>query len=108
MKRTPIRQGDVLLVPVDSIPEGAKVKPRDKGRVVIAYGEVTGHLHQIADPDSVGAEILTTAESATFIRLTKKAQLVHDEHNTLDVLPGAWQYIPQREHTMFGTRQVAD
>lgn len=95
--RKPVRQGDVLLMPVTSVPAGAKIKPRDGGQVVIAYGEVTGHKHQIANPDSVGAEILTTAESATFVKLTKKAQLVHEEHATIEIEAGAWQYIPQRQ-----------
>lgn len=107
-KRLPIRQGDVLLVPVESIPAKAKVKARDKGRVIIAYGEVTGHAHQIANPDSVGAEILTVGESATFIRLTKKAQLVHEEHGTLEVLPGAWEYRPQREWQYGESIKVVD
>lgn len=107
-KRLPVRQGDVLLVPVDAIPDNAKVKSRDNGRVIIAYGEVTGHAHQIADPDAVGAEILTVGESATFIRLTKKAQLVHEEHGTIDLQPGAWEYRPQREWRYGQSIRVAD
>lgn len=41
------RQGDVLIMRVEGkcVP-GAEVK-RDKGRVVLAYGEVTGHAHAI-------------------------------------------------------------
>jgi hypothetical protein len=44
-----IRQGDVLLTPVLSLPVGLKEVPLDKGRIVLAYGEVTGHAHAIAD-----------------------------------------------------------
>jgi hypothetical protein len=43
------RQGDVFLERVASIPKGAKPVKRDAGRVVLAYGEVTGHAHAIAD-----------------------------------------------------------
>ena len=43
------RQGDVGLIPVASLPDGAKKVPRDKGRIVLAYGEVTGHAHAIYD-----------------------------------------------------------
>ena len=43
-----VRQGDVLLVPVDAIPEAAKPVARDHGRVVLAYGEATGHAHAIS------------------------------------------------------------
>lgn len=44
-----IRQGDVLLTKVASIPAGCTEVPYDKGRIVLAYGEVTGHAHAIAD-----------------------------------------------------------
>lgn len=103
-----IRQGDVLLVPVSSIPEGAKPRARDNGRVIIAYGEITGHAHQIANPDAVGAVVLTTAENATFVRLAKKAQLVHEEHDTAEVPAGTYQYIPQREYRYGATMRVLD
>ena len=44
----PIRQGDVILTPVASIPAGAvQIPNKEKGRVVLAYGEVTGHAHAI-------------------------------------------------------------
>lgn len=43
------RQGDVLLTPVSSLPAGCTEVPHDKGRIVLAYGEVTGHAHAIAD-----------------------------------------------------------
>lgn len=47
--KQPIRQGDVLLVPVSRLPEGCTEVPNDRGRIVLAYGEVTGHAHAIAD-----------------------------------------------------------
>jgi hypothetical protein len=41
------RQGDVMIVPVDAIPEGLKRVPLEGGRVVLAHGEVTGHAHAV-------------------------------------------------------------
>lgn len=106
------RQGDVLLRKVESIPTGAKPKPRDNGRVVLAYGEVTGHAHQVmvADrpPTADDAVLLTVAESATFLRLTKKAQLVHEEHAAIDLAPGTYEVVRQVEHRPWGIQQVAD
>lgn len=90
------RQGDVLLRLVEKIPAAAKPKARDNNRVILAYGEVTGHAHQIAVPDSVGA-VLSVAESATFLRLMKKAQLVHEEHATIDLPAGNYEVVQQRE-----------
>jgi hypothetical protein len=103
-----VRQGDVLLRKIKQIPANAKPKVRDNNRVILAYGEVTGHAHQIADPDTSGAVLLTVAESATFLRLTKKAQLIHEEHATIDLEPGAYEVVHQREWAYGQSIRVAD
>lgn len=106
------RQGDVLIKRVRAIPTGAKPKARDNGRVVLAWGEQTGHLHQIlvADrlPAADDAVLLTVAESATFLRLAKKAQLVHEEHAAIDLAPGTYEIVHQREWTPWGEKRVLD
>jgi hypothetical protein len=45
------RQGDVLIIEDDKKKDVSNMRPipRDNGRVVLAYGEVTGHAHAIAD-----------------------------------------------------------
>lgn len=91
------RQGDVFVRRIQSIPAEARPSQRDQNRVILAYGEVTGHAHQIATPDAVGAVLLTVAESATFLRLSKKAQLVHEEHAAIDLPAGEYEVILQRE-----------
>ena len=51
-----IRQGDVLLQlqKVASIPAGAEEIKKDGNRIVLAYGDVTGHAHAIyEDTDNV-------------------------------------------------------
>ena len=40
-------QGDVLIRQVANVPQEAKPVGRDDERVVLAYGEVTGHAHAI-------------------------------------------------------------
>lgn len=106
------RQGDVLIKRVRTIPTGAKPKARDKGRVILAYGEVTGHAHQVMVADQLPAAddavLLTVAESATFLRLAKKAQLVHEEHAAIDLAPGTYEIVHQREWTPWGERRVVD
>lgn len=45
-----IRQGDVMLVKVEKLPEGCKhIEPENGVRFVLAHGEVTGHAHAIYD-----------------------------------------------------------
>ena len=52
------RQGDVLVHPVDRIPEGLKKVPLDKGRVILAYGERTGHAHVVVgDVEFLAADL---------------------------------------------------
>lgn len=49
----PLRQGDILLVPRRELPEGLSEIPRDRGRVVLAEGEETGHFHAIEAPEAI-------------------------------------------------------
>lgn len=49
MKPQQIRQGDVQLQPVDSLPAGCTEVPADGNRIVLAYGQATGHAHAIYD-----------------------------------------------------------
>lgn len=58
-----IRQGDVLLTPVQSLPAGCVEVPNDRNRIVLAYGEVTGHAHAIAD-HRVTARVVTDGGKA--------------------------------------------
>lgn len=100
------RQGDVLLVRVDSIPAGAArvTKHPVKDRIVLAYGEATGHHHSIAVKD---AEMLETAE-AVFLRIMAPTPLEHQEHATITLEPGAYQVVRQVEYAPEAIRTVAD
>ena len=88
-----VRQGDVLLVAVDRIPEQAEPESRGE-RIVLAEGEATGHAHAIHERDA-----RTYVHDGERYLLTKsKAQLVHEEHASIEIAPGAWQVILQREY----------
>ena len=88
-----VRQGDVLLISVRAVPKKAKVQPRH-GRLVIAEGEATGHTHAITEHDvrefRVGDERYVLVRSA--------AQLIHEEHATIDLPAGAYRVVIQREY----------
>lgn len=97
------RQGDVLLVE-QAIPENVKLDKRK--RVRLAEGEVTGHAHVLEAPAE--AEILTDVD-AEFVRIMgANGLLVHDEHSTIEVPPGDYRKVLQREYTPEEIRQVAD
>lgn len=106
--RTTARQGDVLIVPVRSIPAKATPRPREQGRVILAHGEATGHAHAIEDtPDTPRAELLD-ADALTYLRVDVVSQLVHQEHATIELAPGAYRVVRQREYTPEAIRTVID
>jgi hypothetical protein len=88
-----LRQGDVLLVAVEAIPDDAKPEPR-RERIVLAEGEATGHAHAVLERDA-----RTWVHEGQRYLLTKSvAQLVHEEHAPIEVPPGAWRIVLQREY----------
>lgn len=107
----PIRQGDVLLVPVTAVPKGArKRRPGQRGHVLME-GEATGHAHTIAAQDGVA---LVTAEQAQELRMwllvtaDEPVALVYEEHATLAIPPGSYEVIRQVEYSPEELRAVAD
>lgn len=124
-----IRQGDVLLTPVSAIPAGCTEVPHDKGRIVLAYGEVTGHAHAIADhvvakPMTPGAademaeaaiaraktkaRLLTAPSGERFLEVTEPVTLRHEEHDPHVIAPGFYQLPQQMEYTPAELQRVAD
>jgi hypothetical protein len=102
------RQGDVLIRRVDSIPTGAKLVKRDEGRIVLAYGEVTGHAHAIMDRE---AELLTVPDvDARFLRIMASSgvELRHEEHATIKLPAGNYEIVQQREYTPEAIVRVVD
>ena len=108
MKKQLFRQGDVMIERVDAIPAGAKEVARDKGDVILAYGEVTGHAHRISDP---GVCLLSCGEGAErYLTVAGEAFLTHEEHATIPLGPGTYSVSIQREYDWESeaTRNVAD
>ena len=100
------RQGDVLLVEVEAIPEGAQGVKRDEaGRIVLALGEATGHAHAIASP---GARLYAMGENR-YLRVPKGgATLLHEEHAVIPLPPGGYRVVIQREYSPEAVRRVQD
>ncbi len=97
------RQGDCLLVEVKTFPEGLVKKNN-----VIAEGEVAGHFHKFPS-DQV--EVFENKEGQQYIQVNKTAaDLIHEEHDTLQVPKGKYQLVMQREFDVVEevTRQVLD
>lgn len=99
------RQGDVFLQRVDEIPAKAKKAPRDRGKVVLAYGEVTGHSHAFGSR----AVNLFRCEAESFISVGPGGALLkHEEHAPIKVPEGKYRVVIQREYTEGRIQNVAD
>lgn len=107
----PLRQGDVLLVPVEDVDlHDAKPVAREGGRIVLARGEVTGHVHAIKSRSATLLERAVAGRAAErFLRVTRaKALLGHEEHSEILVPPGLYRVVIQQEYTPEALRNVAD
>lgn len=125
-----IRQGDVLLTLVAKLPDGCTEVPLDKGRIVLAYGEVTGHAHAIADhgqavprtQPSIGpaaaAEIAEAAIARArlwraptgerYLEVRELVHITHEEHEAHSIPAGVYRLPVQVEYTPAELRRVAD
>lgn len=95
-----VRQGDLLIVQVDDLPEGcAKHNHR-----VLAEGEATGHMHELDSGE------LYEKEGTLFFRVPEdqKTILKHQEHGPITFEPGVYKVIRQREYEPRGWRRVND
>ncbi|MDH4247142.1 MAG: hypothetical protein OEW39_04935 [Deltaproteobacteria bacterium] len=92
------RQGDILLIrlPDEDRVEGKPLEKED-GRVILAYGEATGHVHAITDP---GALLFAFGEQRQLL-LENPAMLSHEEHAPISLPAGRYQVIRQREFIDF-------
>ena len=109
MKGDCVRQGDVLLIRTTKRSITAAHKPVDRdssGRVVLAYGEVTGHAHVLHDP----GVCLLRAEgiSDRVLTVERLCELTHEEHASIPVGPGTYLVRTQREWAGEEVRNVAD
>lgn len=95
------RQGDVLFVKVSAMPEEALTERKSN---VLVEGEVTGHAHRLQH----AGKIWETHEGLLFLAAVTGSQIVHEEHHAIDLEPGYWQVIRQREYSPEAIRWVAD
>jgi hypothetical protein len=96
------RQGDILLVPVERLPDELTEVPREDGKIVLAEGEATDHLHAIEAPEAMFlAEDLDQIEGRFLV--------VEAEEGVELVGPGLHEVRRQREYTAAdGIDVVAD
>lgn len=94
-KRTPIRHGEILLVPVTEIPTGKVTKVRE---CIVGHSE-TGH-HHVLESDEVFDQIIA-ANGQMFVDLDAPTPLRHrkefQQHRELMVPAGSWKVVRKQE-----------
>ena len=97
------------------MPDAATEVSADKGEVILAYGEVTGHKHRVRaymDTGSLPARLFDVGEMR-FLDVREPSALVHEEHAPITLEPGIYKVSKfgtgtQREYTPEAIRSVAD
>ena len=91
------RQGDVYLIKIDTIPEGAKQKDN-----ILAFGEATGHHHTLED-----GEVLVK-DGTQYVIAKQKTRVVHQEHSQIKIPKGNYRVVLQHEYSPQENRGVMD
>jgi hypothetical protein len=98
------RQGDVLLIKTDDLPENIVKKDN-----VLALGEKTGHYHEICGNVQTYKEVTTygdTLNGVQWVVVEEPATLEHKkenkftgDHSTLPIESGIYKVIVQKEYS---------
>jgi hypothetical protein len=91
-----IRQGDVSLIKVASLPAGAQPLQSESARVVLAYGEVTGHAHAIYE--NTEQVRLWAVGKVKYLEVMAAVMLRHEEHTHVELAPGVYKLPVQVEY----------
>lgn len=106
------RQGDVFLEQVRKRARAGK-PVLDHGRVILAYGEVTGHAHEVVEEKKLDfelppAQLFEEPDGTRFLFVDRACVLTHQEHGTIALEPGCYKVTRQREYSPEEIRNVAD
>lgn len=106
-----LRQGDVKILKINSLPQGEIKDAKDNGVAVLAYGEVTGHKHQISQGE---VNFVTIGDANNMFApkflevISETAILTHEEHFPITLDRGIYEISIQREYFPEEIRNVMD
>lgn len=105
------RQGDVMIVSCEDIPDD--VTEVESGPE-LAHGEATGHRHRVADEDAAdhfsrtGKRPDQGETDESFLVLENPSEVVHEEHDPIELDEGNYRVFIQREYSPEEIRRVKD
>ena len=86
------RHGDLLIKETKSMP----VDSKQLSTKVLAEGETTGHVHELT-----GQVLVYEKNGKKFFDAKEIVRLTHQEHKTIQIDPGTYQVIHEREYDAF-------
>ena len=100
------RQGDILIIEAldGTAPEGKPVVKN--GKSVLAEGEATGHFHEMTAETTQLYGVDT--DERRWLVVEEETELTHPEHNTINIAPGTYWVVYQREYAPQEIRRVLD
>lgn len=104
MKQETVRHGEVILLPVNSLPEKANLREYTD-EAIIAHSE-TGHHHILKTKAKEAVKIYTTLDGETFVEVGDIAQLLHRKtgknvHKAHTVNPGVYKIVLKKEFNYY-------
>lgn len=103
-----VRQGDVLLIPVDGIPAEAVRVQREGGRLILAHGEATGHAHAIASKHASLWKTAGAGGDKLYLKALRTVELLHEEHTAHKLVARVYEVRRQVEYSPEAIRRVED
>lgn len=108
----PVFQGDVCLLPVESMPESAKPSATENGAFIVTHSE-TGHHHVVMERpgvqmfqdtmDLMRGWLVIEGESVVLEHLRST-----DTHESISFAPGVWEIRRQQERGLQGWQRASD
>lgn len=91
------RQGDLAITPINKLPENLKIIKNP----VLAYGETTGHKHQLLERTENQFQVLEDSAGNTYLQINQPTDLIHEEHKTITIEKGLYFVVHEREYNYF-------
>ena len=96
-------QGDVICQKYDGKIKGKRIK--HNGEFILKHGE-SGNSHRLIVKEPKDLEIVKDEFGNYYFTLKEKAQLVHEEHKTIEIMPGTYKQYSEREFDYFAKAVV--
>ena len=99
-----IRQGDVFIQTCNVAPANMHPIESKAGRLILAEGEATGHHHSVP---ATAAQLFAVDDRMVMV-VSEPTVISHQEHAAIEIAPGMYWVVRQREYTPQAIRRVAD